>query len=161
MGQGPAGILKGRGKFAEAFKCPPRSSCPRRRGAAHATLLRPLTLALTTRLAGAARVPKALRAPSSRSRPPRAALGLGNRMHQEVSSPTQSTPKRFQGKGARNAQGGAFPQPSAKTGGRLVSRDVSAVPLHSTFLLRWGRDRKLLEVPGAPLPLPGQSALGL
>ena len=143
------------GKVCRDFKAFPRSSCLRRRGAAQAPLLRAPTLALTTRLAVAARVPSALRAPSSRSRAPRAAQGLGNRIHQEASLVHHKAhPSGSKGRGPKAPQEISFHNLLRRPGVASSPGTKSAVPLHLTFLLRWGGYRKLLEVPEPPPPQP-------
>lgn len=109
-----------------------------------APMLRQPTLALAAWLAGAAQVASALRVPSSRSRAPTVAMGLGNRVYQEASSP-QSTPERFRGKGTRSPPRGASPQSSAQTWGRLASRDKVCNPLRLDFHVGVGGSRMLLE----------------
>ncbi|KAF6321305.1 hypothetical protein mRhiFer1_008434 [Rhinolophus ferrumequinum] len=106
--------------------------------------LRLPTLALAAWLAGAAQVASTLRAPSSRSRAPTVAMGLGNRVYQEASSP-QSIPERFRGKGTRSPPRGASPLSSAQTWGRLASRVKVCNPLRLDFLVGVGGSRMLLE----------------
>lgn len=84
LGQGPAGGSERQGKVCRGFKVIPRTSCLTRHGAAHgshAAAPHPGTSGLPGgRCTGC-------KSSSSRSRTPTAAMGLGNSVYQEASSP--------------------------------------------------------------------------
>lgn len=89
------------------------------------------------RLAGAALVPSAPR-PQALAVPPapRVAAGL---TQESTKKPLAHRVELFGGNGARSPPGGASPQPSALTQGRLVSRDEVCSPLRLDFSVGLGR----------------------
>lgn len=89
---------------------------------------RVLPTAPPLRLAGAARVPNA-------PRPQALAVPLP----ESTKKPLAHRVELFGGNGARSPLGGASPQPSALTRGRLVSRDEVCSPLTLDFSVGLGR----------------------
>ncbi|KAF6104171.1 hypothetical protein HJG60_011189 [Phyllostomus discolor] len=111
------------GKVCRDFKVIPRSACLRHRGATHGSPTVPPRQSWPTWRT----LPRSqsLWTPSSRGLVPRATGSLRNRVHQEASSPLQSTPERFRGKGNHSTPGGASPQSSAQICGLLSPEAVS------------------------------------
>lgn len=130
----------------------PKSPCLRHCGAAHGSLsVAPRPSWPTWRTLPRSQVPSGPQ-PLGVS-VPRVTVGFGNRIHQETSSPLQSTRSGSKGRGPIIPQVGASPESSALTRGCLVSRDKISSTLRLDFHVAMGRKKGSTgDAEAAPTP---------